>query len=873
MAGTTADLLDRDAALATLDAALAHAAAGHGQVVAVRGPAGIGKTQLIDAFLARHPSGTTSLRGSCDDLITPRPLAPLHDIGRQVGGELGALMRAGASRDEVLHALLDHLARVPPPVVLVLEDLHWADEATLDLALSLSRRIAERPLLMVISLRADELLVDRDVTRVLAAMPAGTVHHLDLPPLSLPAVSRLAAGTGIDPSALHRVTGGNPFYVTEVVASGELQPTPSVAAAVAARVGRLPAATQRLLELVSVVPARVEAPLLDRLEPDWPTVLEPAERLGIVTLVDDAVAFRHELARAAVEQTLSRLAARRLHARVLEVLQSVEVEPSRVVHHADLAGDVDAIVAFAPAAARIARAAESHREAVAHYTRALQHADRFAPDERARLSMDLARSGMAADQPPAALDAAQAGVAAARESGDAALLGEALSRQAWIASWASHVRPAAAAADEAIHVLEPHGPSASLALAYAARCWVALSAWDAAGTRHWAARCDETAAAVGDPARAVHGEVFLRALELSETGDDGPMRDAITRARDLREREITSQGYTVATTALVYRREHARADQWCEESLAHCEEYEYDGWARYFHALRAMIRLDTGEWRAVESEVDAALERHQHAVWATCMATTTRGRLWARTGHEGAREELERGWAMAGELGVPQTRYPAAIGLTELDWLEGTLDGVREELAEVRAEAAALGWAAMVGEIEVWASRSGATDVDPDRLAGPFRLVLQGRHADAARLWERLGCRYEQATCLVLADDPEAVLEGLAILDELGAAPLGRRTRSRLRELGVTAVPRGPREETREHPAGLTARQVEVLVLLGEQLTNQQIADRLVVSKRTVDHHVGAILMKLGASSRQEAVTMARSMGVAPAAPAAPEPA
>ncbi len=862
------DLLDRDGALATLGQALARARAGAGQIVVVRGEAGIGKTELINHFVGGLPPGSPRLRGACDDLITPRLLAPFHDIGRQAGGELAELVRDAASRDRLHDALLDHLAKMPPPVIMVLEDLHWADDATLDLTHALGRRIGAHGVLLIITLRTGEASEGDGLGRALAGVASGSIHHLDLQPLSLDAVAELAAGSGIDPEELHRVTAGNAFFVTEVLAGGRLVPSPSVATTVASRIGRLPPDTRDLLELVSVVPARIETALLDRLEPDWPTVLDAAERLGIVTLAGDAVSFRHELARAAVEQALPVLTARRLHARVFAALSSEGTEAARLVHHAERAGDVDAIVTYAPEAARRARAAESHREAVAHYDRALRFKDRFAAADQARMFIELARSSMASDAPRASLEAAHAAVEAARDAGDDLLIGEALSRLSRIESWTSNVQPAAAAADEAIALLEPHGPSAGLALAYAARCFVALTSWDAAATHHWADRCIATATAVGDGSIRVLGEVYEHMLALSETGDEDPLRAAIDAARKLRERETATQGYGGAVTALYFRRDYVRAQRWIDEALAFCEEYEYLGWAAHFHALRAPVRFELGAWREVEPDIDAALARHELPVWAVCLAVTTRGRLWTRSGRDGAREELKRAWQLACELGVPQLRYPVALALTELEWLEGSLDGPRPELAQVRAEAERLGWSGMLGEIEMWAARSGVEVSDADRVARPFRLALQGRHAEAAQVWEQLGCPYEQAEALVVSDAIDDVRRGLDILDDLGAKPLARRARARLRELGATDIPRGPRDDTRNNPAALTARQMEVLGLLASDLTNAQIADRLVLSIRTVDHHVSAILMKLGAPSRQDAVTIATEIGALPSRPA-----
>src|SRR5690606_35364848 len=118
--------------------------------------------------------------------------------------------------------------------------------------------------------------------------------------------------------------------------------------------------------------------------------------------------------------------------------------------------------------------------------------------------------------------------------------------------------------------------------------------------------------------------------------------------------------------------------RWCEEALAHSRQHEQFAWSAYFHALRAGIRLATGDWTRVEAEVEAAFTRHQQTVWAACAAATARGRLWARTGKDGARDELARAWTMANELWVPQARFESAVALAELDWLSGR-HGVPDE--------------------------------------------------------------------------------------------------------------------------------------------------------------------------------------------------
>jgi len=137
-------------------------------------------------------------------------------------------------------------------------------------------------------------------------------------------------------------------------------------------------------------------------------------------------------------------------------------------------------------------------------------------------------------------------------------------------------------------------------------------------------------------------------------------------------------------------------------------------------------------------------------------------------------------------------------------------------------------------------------------------LQIQGDWRGAAAEYERLGCPYQAALACYEGDDPEAMLAALEALDKLEARPAAARLRRRLSELGVRAIPRGPRAARREHPFDLTSREQEVLNALSLGLSNGEIAARLFVSPKTVDHHVSAILNKLGVRSRGAAVAKAQ---------------
>jgi len=237
-----------------------------------------------------------------------------------------------------------------------------------------------------------------------------------------------------------------------------------------------------------------------------------------------------------------------------------------------------------------------------------------------------------------------------------------------------------------------------------------------------------------------------------------------------------------------------------------------------------------------------------------CPALVTLGLLYARRGDPEATEVLDDAWERALHTGDLQRIAPTAAARAEQAWLVDDLDGVVAAARPGYELARQAGEPWSMGELGWWLCQAGQRP-DLPRVAEPFQLLCAGDWQAAAAAWKQRGLSYERALALAQAPTPEPLLEALAIVDGLGAAATARVLRRRLRDHGVRTIPRGPRPTTRDNPAGLTARQQDVLALVAEGLTNRQIADRLVVSVRTVDHHVSAVLQKLQVTTREAAAS------------------
>ncbi|HEU5266015.1 MAG TPA: AAA family ATPase, partial [Jatrophihabitans sp.] len=459
----TGQLLERDEAVATFRAAVDQAEAGNGSTVLVTGEAGIGKTSVVRACLATLAGRARVLLGGCDDLLAPRTLGPFRDAVRGAGDELERALADG-SADVVFAALADELSG-PRPTVLVVEDAHWADDATLDVLSYLVRRVADWPAVLLLSFRDDETRSGKNpIDRLLAAMATVPTHRLALQPLTARAVSVLAAGSGRPAAVLHQITGGNPFFVSEVLASRPGAVPTRVADLVLARVRQLSPAARAALEQLAVIPTTVDLDLASSLVERPLEWLAEAEAAGLVEVRGADVAFRHELGRRAIADGLPILRRRDANRAVVRALRLAwRIDGPRIVHHAVAAGDGDTVAKYAPEAAREASAAGSHRQALTLLEAVQPYADRLDDRDRARLLDDYAWELYNAHRFEDAVVAGEEAVRRYEQLGERVRLGEALVRQSRHIYMTGRTDQAEAAIRRAVEVLEHAGSPSALA--------------------------------------------------------------------------------------------------------------------------------------------------------------------------------------------------------------------------------------------------------------------------------------------------------------------------------------------------------------------------------------------------------------------------
>ena len=859
-------LLERDEFAEALEDSLAGVTdRGGGHVVLVSGEAGIGKSALVRRFCDAHEEHTRVLWGACDALQTPRPLGPLIDIAATARGDVLAAACGGDKPHAVFIALVEEL-RAARPTIAVIEDLHWADEATLDVIRLLARRAEALGALVVVTYRESELAATHPVR--LAVGELGTapgVTQLRLPPLSPRAVSELAGSHGVDAAELYDRTAGNPFYVTEVLAGGGTDVPPTVRDAVLGRMSRLGKAAQGVLEVVAVVPPHVDIWLLDEVLQDEVWLVDTCLAAGMLRSEGRAVAFRHELARLAVEQSIGPHRRVMLHRRVLEALRTppdgAPPDLAQLAHHADAAGDAAAALEYATAAAARAAAQGSHREAAAQYERALRFAGTLPPGELAALLQLHSRECYLTNRIDDAVAAQERALECYRQLGDrrseaAALC--ALSEMIWCPG---RIGASERASRDALDALAGLEPGREAAQAYLNLAVVADSTQAAIA---WASRAEALADQLGDRPLALQARIEVgwhRHYEDGRRESRMPLEEALERAlADGFELQACSTWVRMARAALRYR-QFADLDRYAEAGLAYCGERDLEIYARYLYAYRARADLDRARWAEAADAATIVLHDPGPSVIPLLMALVAAGLARARQGIPGSSELLQRAAERAEGQELLDVRDLVAVALAEAAWLQGRAGDIGG-LTQLPFERAMRQGAWLeAGELARWRRRAGICDDVPGAV-GPDAAAFSGDWERAAREWADLGCPYEAALTLCDAGDDDAARRGVVELQRIGARAAAAASTQRLRERGVRHVPRGPNAFARENPAHLTARELEVLALLSEGKRNAEIAERLVVSPRTVDHHVSALLRKLEVRTRGEAAAVAAREGL-----------
>lgn len=855
-------LIERSQELGRLQARADEARAGRGGMLIVSGESGAGKTAFVESFVEDWVRDERLLWGVCDPLPTPRPLGPIRDLAHRLASGSRDLLESSDVPYDIFAALHDDLCTAPS--VLVLDDLHWADQGTIDLLRFVLRRISQTRSLVVGIVRDDEVGANHRMRELLGDVARSPrADSLLIPPLSVQAVESLVGERTVDPAWLHEVTGGNAFFVLEMLDHvGDDLPT-NVRDAVLGRTFGLDPAAWDLLNLLTCSPGVIPDYLLADLG-----VTLPASRAlagaGLIRRSARGVAFRHDLCRLAVRSVIPPGAEPRLHRRLIDAYEaSGNVDPAVLTHHALGAGDVVRIRRYARDAGIVAARSGAHTQATQFFTIAVEQAGALDQADEADLLERLAWEFYLTDQLADAIAACQRAMRMRQTIGQPAAV-SANHHSLSVYQWYNADRDQAEGhAAEAMSVLDPDADDpeqvVQLGHAFAMQAYLAVQATDLDRAKPLIARAREIAERSGDSDLMIRVRL-IENYSVVLNGDDSGRDEilAILNSGPKHINELYSGGWSNITYFDVEQRRLDVAAELLDISIPLMHEHDLPICRVWQMGSRARLQLMVGEWDDAAADADRLLEFPTAPLartWPSLIGAVVQMR---KNGTGSAR--LDDAWKLARQFSEPIRMLPVAAAIVELSWITGELDLRLSECQELLSgPTAGLEWSR--GELAVWLRRLGK-GVDVVGVAEPYRLLLDGAYEEAADDFHRRSMPYDAALALVDSGTPAHAARALDILDRLGANEVATKVRRDLKSRGQSVVPARRRAATLANPAGLTARQVEVLCLLNEGLTNVELAEKLFLSVKTVDHHVSAILTKLDVTKRRDAVRKARDLGL-----------
>ena len=863
-------LIERDAELQSMNHCLAEARRGKGQVILVSGEAGIGKSSLIQSMRQVVEAETPNTRwfeGGCEALFTPRTLGPVFDMAPNLGRVVELALATEGTRSTLYSAILSSLEKAQP-AVMVCEDLHWADHATLDLLKFVARRINLLSVTLILSFRDDETTLTHPITHLLGDLPGSITTRLALKPLSEAGVNQLLASGNRSSHQIFSLTEGNPFYVSELLAAdtGVDYLPASIKDAVALRTALLPAPAREVLERTSVLPKASTFAFLEALLGE-----ELAQHLTLCLnkglLIEDGlmIRFRHELTRLAIFDSLSPARRRQFHLDCLKLLETERFRGSldEMVHHSAGAHDGDRVLRFAPKAAEAAATAGAHHEAAAHYQSALRFVNEAEPELAALLYESWAYESALADRmDDSVLDARRHAITLWRALGRQDKVGHNLRHLARLHWYRGESSDAARYADQAIQVLEALPASSERGMAYSMRSQLHMLNDQMNEAVEWGFRALDFESRHSDPDTRMHALNNIGTAMVFRNNKDGliHLQESLRLALLHGHHENAARAYNNLAEYGVECRDFELAERILPEALAFDRQYNLDAWSNYLAGRQAHMRLDQGRLDEAIQMANDILDLKHPSLRSRLPANVVVSRARMRRGDvEAERLLLE---ALTNSLSTDEKQHivPARISLIEWAWLTDSPGRAREHIERLKLLATVDRHPWNIGDRAIWLNCFGVpVDEFVDHtLPEPFRLELEKDFQRSAQVWRELGLPYEAAMVELRSGDPSLLEPAIQGFQSIGAELALRKARRLAEAAGIRVSyaerKRGPYQAARNHPLGLTAKEQEVLSCLKDGLSNREISDRLNRSHRTVEHHVSSILAKLNASNRTAAI-------------------
>jgi ATP/maltotriose-dependent transcriptional regulator MalT len=863
------ELIERVPFLSLLEKKFEKISAGEGHCIFISGEAGIGKTSLVKTFCIEKNDNCNIYQGACDSLFTPRPLAPLYDIMWQVNNNLWSHRPANDDRTELFSAFFRELSNQKERSIIVFEDIHWADEATLDFIKFFARRITQLRCLFILTYRDDEIPANHRLRNLLGQLSPDSFTRMQLTPLSRQAVEKMSDEKGYRGEDVYSISAGNPFYVNEILASYNVGVPDNIKDSILASYNRQEGTTRQVWELLSVIPTSLEVKYLEKFEPSYATALERCLESKILLIKDGVISFKHELFRRTIETSLSPLKRVSLNKRILDLLkesfeQNQEIE--RIIHHAKNANEYETVVHYAPLAARHAALVGAHIESSKLYLTAIEYYQGNNKDILIQFYEVYAYECYLTYQFKEAIIYINKSLNIWKEKNNDEKIGSCfrfLSRLWWLEG---NRKKTESFGEQAIDAFHDKPASKAKAMALSNMSQLKMLYDQPVESIFWGEKAVAMAKEMEDEETLSHAlnNVGTAQMWIRSGREKGIelLKQSLQIALKNSYHEHAARAYTNLSGNSIIMKDYASASSLIGESIRYCEERDLDSWKTYLLAWKARLQLETGNWKNAEEIAGDLIKNENHAPYVKVGALAVLAAIKMRKGDfDDAAPLITELKAKAFDTMELHRIVPALSALLEFEWITGKLVIDQTIIDTSIKTLRELAGCYEHNDFAFWLRKARKQKSGLKEIDEAYEIKSLSKAKDAAIVWEKLGCPYEQALTLFEGSDDDK-RKAITIIQGLGADAVYEKMKFEMRGSGIKNIPRGIRKTTQSNPALLTDRELDVLQLLNEGLQNKEIAARLFISAKTVDHHISSILYKLEVKSRTKAVHEAARMGI-----------
>lgn len=860
-------LIEREEFLDSLQGKFQKIQEGEGHTVFVCGEAGIGKTSLVKAFNKSLSEDAKVLLGTCDSMFAPQPLAPVMDIMFQLQEDIADADHAITDRSVYFSSVFRELKKQNQSFIIFFEDIHWADEATLDFIKFICRRISQLPVLFIMTYRDNEIQAKHPLRNVLGQLIPGSFSRLQLPPLSEEAVKKMVEESGHQRKDIYRITGGNPFYVQELLASYLVEIPDTIRDSILYAYNQCDERSKTVWDILAVTPGGLEIEHLEKIAPDYAEEVARCLDFKILLIEKNVIFFKHDLFRLTIESALSPFLRISMNKKILDLF-AADFERNnqleRIIHHAKHANDYDMVVKYAPTAAKHAAHLGAHQEASLLYLAAVEYYNGNDKDFLVKLYEDYAYECYLTMQIKEAIIYTTKAHDIWKEKSNERQIGNSLrflSRLWW---YDGNRKKADQFAADAISVLIKQPVCKEKAMAWSNMSQLKMLADLTDECVEWGEKAIAMAEEIGDEETRIHalnnvGTVLIKEIPTRDKGI-AMLNESLHTALEKSYHEHAARAYTNMGSSPVKYRDYSRALKTLDEGIKFCEDHDLNSWSSYMLSWKARLLLETGKWEEALTIAENLLEIQTTPI-IKITALVVIGTVKMRRGNDDAFHFLENAHKLANDTMEAQRLTPVLKALLEFEWITS------KEILNVK------GISTLTKLLEnsdnrrdyysfsFWHLKARGETINGIGLPDEYKTESKPAIKKAVAYWKKTGCPYEEAL-LLFEGDEEDKKEALKMMQELGAVDVSEKLKLMMRSSGIKSIPRGKRKSTLSNSAELTQREIDIVELLKDGLQNKEIADKLYISPKTVDHHISSILFKLDVNSRTKAAPEAIRLGI-----------